>query len=269
MTDTRLLVESLGDDVTTYRAHDRPALVVSLEGTLISLETGPSKERIDRPLLAIVPGGTRHRLRGLSAASRSASLLFGPRALARTREEYASYIPAARLEAAFETARLLPRTRWVDELVHRYVFEREVCKRDDSAAARFLETELVKELFFVGEESDRPSLVYEGSDLVSRACAYIDAHLDEAVRIDELARRMGASESTLLRAFRRERGRSPSVYAREKKLDAALLLLQSGRYVISEVATRVGYGNLAAFSSAFARRFGSPPSSVVPRRSQG
>jgi AraC-like DNA-binding protein len=77
---------------------------------------------------------------------------------------------------------------------------------------------------------------------------------------------MGASESTLLRAFRRERGRSPSAYAREKKLDAALLLLRSGRYAISEVATRVGYGNLAAFSSAFARRFGSPPSSVRPHR---
>jgi AraC-like DNA-binding protein len=272
----RLIVEPLADTTTPARAHDRPVLVASLESSVLELSRDGRRggartvERIDRATMAIVPAGARHRLRGLDAQARAASLGFGPLALSRTREEYGAYIAKDKLDAAFARPRLLPRTRWVDELLHRYIFEREVCERHDSAAARFLETELVKEIFFVGAEADpernRPSLVYEGSDLVGRACAFIDAHLDEPLRIDELARRMGASESTLLRAFQRERGRSPSAYAREKRLDTALLLLQSGRYAISEVATRVGYGNLAAFSAAFARRFGSPPSSVRPHR---
>ena len=45
-------------------------------------------------------------------------------------------------------------TRWVDELVHRYVFERAQCEKHQSSAAIFLETELLKELFFLAREHD-------------------------------------------------------------------------------------------------------------------
>ena len=76
-------------------------------------------------------------------------------------------------------------------------------------------------------------------------------------RFGELARHCHTSESTLLRAFRRDFETTPATYARERRLEASLLLLKSGRYTVTEVAARVGYGSLPAFTIAFRRRFGS------------
>jgi len=81
-------------------------------------------------------------------------------------------------------------------------------------------------------------------------------------RFGELARHCHTSESTLLRAFRRDFETTPATYARERRLEASLLLLKSGRYTVTEVAARVGYGSLPAFTIAFRRRFGSSPSSA-------
>lgn len=81
----------------------------------------------------------------------------------------------------------------------------------------------------------------------------------------DIARTCGSSESTLLRAFRRAFGVPPTTYVRNRRLEEALLLLESGRYTVSEVAVRVGYANLSAFTVAFRRRFRTAPSDVKPR----
>ena len=78
--------------------------------------------------------------------------------------------------------------------------------------------------------------------------------------MSELAKHCATSESTLLRAFKRELGSTPASYVRGRRLEAALLLLKSGRYAVGEVATRVGYSSLAAFTEAFHKHFGVPPS---------
>ena len=76
----------------------------------------------------------------------------------------------------------------------------------------------------------------------------------------DLARHCRTSESTLLRSFRRETGATPAAYLRERRLQEALFLLEGGRWSVGEVARRVGYTNLAAFTPAFGRRFAVPPS---------
>jgi AraC-like DNA-binding protein len=141
-----------------------------------------------------------------------------------------------------------------------------VCEKHGSLAATFLETEIAKEMYFLCKERDekrtRASVVHEEGDTAARARAWIDEHLFTPLRVRDLARHCNTSESTLLRAFQREVGATPASYARERRLDAALLLLESGRYGVGEVATRVGYTSLAAFTAAFHRRFGEPPSAV-------
>src|SRR5262249_43557594 len=76
----------------------------------------------------------------------------------------------------------------------------------------------------------------------------------------ELAKHCGASESTVLRAFRREVGVAPAMYVRRRRLEEALHLLESGRYAVTEVAGRVGYDNPAAFAVAFRKHHGVSPS---------
>jgi AraC-like DNA-binding protein len=263
-----LHIERSAEPSHRVRVERCPALVVPLETSVVGLEIdGTPEARLDRASVALVPAGAPYRLRPESAVTTVATLLVGRDAQRSAIREYRPHIDAERFAALLGVARVLPRTRWVDELVHRYVFERDVCEKHGSAAAAFLETELAKEIYFLAAERSemrgRATVVHEEADVVVRARAFIDANLFEPIRVADLAKRAGASESTLLRAFRRELGQAPAGYARERRLDAALLLLQSGRHSVSEVAARVGYATLAAFTAAFRRRFQRAPSSVL------
>ena len=133
----------------------------------------------------------------------------------------------------------------------------------------FLETELIKELYFLADEQRagraRAPVVGEGSALVERARAAIEASLFAPFAMAALARACHASESSLTRAFKQALGITPGAYVRERRLDEAMPLLESGRYSVGEVATRVGYARQAAFAAAFQRKFHVAPSSVRPK----
>jgi AraC-like DNA-binding protein len=248
------------------RTHGAPTLVFPLETTVIELALHETRLRLDRGGLALVPAHTSHHMQAHSPAPKVVTLVLSGDERARATREYAPWVEREPFERMLSTPHLLPRTRWVDELVHRYLFERAICERHESDAARFCETELTKELYFLGQEQSarqtRATVAHAGSTLVERARAIIEAELFEPRSTAQLARRCHASESALLRAFRRELGLPPSVYVRERRLDEALLLLQSGRYSVGEVAERVGYLSQAAFAAAFQRKFHVAPSSL-------
>ncbi len=249
------------------RVERHPALLVPVDTSVVVVTIGDAPpECVDRASFAFVPAETPYHVHAKSSLATVVTLLVASGARESACREYRPHVDERLFGELLATPRILPRTRWFDEIVHRYVFERDVCKKPHSAAASFLETEITKELYFLCEERSamrrRASVVNEAGDFVVRARAWIDDNLFEPLRVAELARRTGTSESTLLRAFQRELGKAPAAYARERRLDAALLFLQSGRHSVGEVAARVGYASLAAFTSAFTRRFGRVPSSV-------
>jgi AraC-like DNA-binding protein len=216
-----------------------------------------------------VPAGRRYRLRAESPLAEVVTLLIGPHERRAAQRDYRDHIDERRFVELLSVQRVMPRTRWVDEVVHRYVFERDACGKHRSRAAVFLEIEIAKEIYFLCQERDeqrtRASVLREEGGLVPRARALIDASLSERLGVRELARRCHASESTLLRAFARELGTTPGSYARERRLEAAVLLLEAGRFSVTEVAERVGYASLPSFTTAFAKRFGAAPSSLLRR----
>lgn len=260
----------------------RPTLVASLEARPVTVELAdaPSVTRagprhplrgddlrgLDRARFALIPARVGFRITSDDKFVRCATLGLGQGAFASLYAEYEGDVERCVLELVLGRPTVFARTRWVDELLHRYVFERSVCEKHASLAARFLETELVKEVYFLGKERlsehTRPSVAHEGSAAVAKARAHVDARPFETPRVSELAKIAGTSESTLLRAFRKELGVTPAEYARDVRLAEAKLLLESGRYSASEVASRVGYGTLSAFTVAFTRAFGKSPSSV-------
>ncbi|MGE5186231.1 MAG: helix-turn-helix domain-containing protein, partial [Acidobacteriota bacterium] len=152
---------------------------------------------------------------------------------------------------------------------HRYVFERDTCEKPASKAARFLEAELAKEVYFLAREQadahTRTSVLFEGDPVAARARAWLDEHLFEPFHVAALVRHCHASESTVLRAFHRAHGLAPLGYVRRRRLEHAMQLLESGRYAVTEVATRVGYANPSAFAQAFRDQFGVAPSRVRPQ----
>lgn len=86
--------------------------------------------------------------------------------------------------------------------------------------------------------------------------------LERPPSIDELARRIGLNKNRLTSAFRERFGATPGQYSREARLQWAhqCLMEQSGS--VAEIAATVGYDSAAAFSRAFAERYGYAPSAA-------
>jgi AraC-like DNA-binding protein len=252
---------------------DEPATVVTkLPSLVLTIESSIVRTRastLDRSCMLVAPKRTALALATPAAAARVAILGLRPSVLAAVERDYKALgVERRRFERWLAKPSLLPRTVWVHELVHRYVFERHALGVHDSLAVRFLELEIAKELYFLFRDresgAERATIVRDHSAPVERALRYVEDHLFDECTVRELARHAGASASTLLRAFRGEVGMSPGAYWRNRKLEEALVALRAGRSV-AEVATRVGYENPTAFGFAFRRRFGRPPSAFRPR----
>ncbi|PNE36947.1 AraC family transcriptional regulator [Streptomyces noursei] len=94
-------------------------------------------------------------------------------------------------------------------------------------------------------------------DLTELCRAYLAAP-DVAVTNAQWADRSAMSERAFTRRFRSETGESPAVWRARARLLAAVPLL--GTASVSAVAGRLGYASPAAFTAAFTRAFGLPPS---------
>ncbi|BDD76880.1 helix-turn-helix transcriptional regulator [Streptomyces violaceoruber] len=96
-----------------------------------------------------------------------------------------------------------------------------------------------------------------GADLAALCREYLAAP-DTGVTNAVWAARTNMSERAFTRRFRAETGDSPAVWRGRARLLAAVPLLRSGS--VSEVGGRLGYASPAAFTAAFTRTFGIPPS---------
>jgi AraC-like DNA-binding protein len=261
-----LRVERGADLSAKLREDSAPALVFPLGGSTVVLNVAALDERLDRSRFALIPAGTRYSLVAATTAPEVVTVLLLEDAWKSVEREYGSDVDLETIAKVVAHPRIFARTRWIEELAHRYLFEREVCGKPGSQAAAFLETELAKEVYFLGKEQlqgqARASLAHDESDVVKRALEWMNERLFDPFSLEDLAHHCRTSVSTLLRSFRRGMGATPAAYLRERRLHEAHLLLQGGRWSVGEIAQRVGYTNIAAFTAAFGRRFGVPPSEV-------
>ncbi|MDT0609212.1 AraC family transcriptional regulator [Streptomyces lancefieldiae] len=95
------------------------------------------------------------------------------------------------------------------------------------------------------------------ADLVTLCREYL-ADPDAGVTNTAWAARTATSERAFTRRFRSETGDSPAVWRARARLLAAVPLLRTAS--VSEVSGRLGYASPAAFTAAFSRAFGTPPS---------
>jgi AraC-like DNA-binding protein len=78
--------------------------------------------------------------------------------------------------------------------------------------------------------------------------------------VEELARVMGASRSGFAERFTSVVGQPPLKYVTQVRMHQARQWLIRDRVRIAVAATRLGYESEAAFSRAFKRVIGAPPS---------
>lgn len=100
-----------------------------------------------------------------------------------------------------------------------------------------------------------------------RLADYVDAHLDQPIRMHELAAVVGVSEGHLHRAFRATTGKTPLRFITERRVHHASRLLRGAEPgSVAEVAARVGFTSAGHFARVFRRHTGMLPSEL--RRGQ-
>jgi transcriptional regulator GlxA family with amidase domain len=105
-----------------------------------------------------------------------------------------------------------------------------------------------------------------GEGILVRAIRFIEANLFEELKLEDIAKRSGASVSTLLRRFKEEVHTTPYTYIKNRRLEEAHRLLANSDHAVSDVAILVGYENFGAFSEAFKEKFGHAPSKLRNQR---
>lgn len=83
--------------------------------------------------------------------------------------------------------------------------------------------------------------------------------------VEALAREVGVSRSRLAERFAALIGIGPMRYLAEWRMQKALALLEDDGASVRDAARRTGYLSAAAFSRAFAQRFGRPPRDAAAR----
>lgn len=126
---------------------------------------------------------------------------------------------------------------------------------------RLVEVLLVEALRSTAGDDAPPGLLRGlGDTRLAPALRQMHTHVGRSWTVAQLAKSAALSRSTFFERFTRTLGVPPMEYLLAWRMAVAKALLQSQNMGLAEVAARVGYGSASAFSTAFSRHVGQPPS---------
>ncbi|MCY1277148.1 HTH-type transcriptional activator RhaS [compost metagenome] len=97
------------------------------------------------------------------------------------------------------------------------------------------------------------------SHRIARAIDWLNSNFDQPLRIDDLARTVNLSSSTLHHRFKAVTALSPLQYQKQLRLQEARRLMISEGLEASAASYKVGYESPSQFSREYSRLFGAPP----------
>ena len=104
------------------------------------------------------------------------------------------------------------------------------------------------------------TVLSEPDQKIVKAKNWINLHFAVPIDVDRVARHCHLSTSQLQRRFKQNTGYGIAEYWRIKKMQHAKYLLSLSHSTIEEIAYKIGYENLSAFSRRFRQVFGVSPS---------
>ena len=160
------------------------------------------------------------------------------------------------------TAAVRARSPWLDEvlrLVTRRMFAGEL--GSTAAVTRLSEVVFIELLRAgIGEAPALDALMEAFTDPhIGRALELIHARPSDPWTVERLAGEVGMSRTRFADRFSQLMGAGPMSYLSEWRLQKALSLLDDARTSVQQVAVQTGYRSPAAFTRAFAGKFGVPP----------
>ncbi|MNL33616.1 Arabinose operon regulatory protein [compost metagenome] len=106
------------------------------------------------------------------------------------------------------------------------------------------------------------------TDRIQAALTYAKQNLKSALSVEALAGAANLSPRQFSRVFHAETGQSPAKAIENLRVEAARLMMETGRHPIDVVATDTGFGDRERMRRAFIRAFGQPPQ-VIQRANRG
>jgi len=102
---------------------------------------------------------------------------------------------------------------------------------------------------------------------VRRVEEFIEAHWDQAIKIEDLVDATGVGARAIFKAFQQTRGYSPMAFARTVRLKRArdMLAAPDAETSVTSVAFVCGFGNLGHFARDYRQAFGELPSVTLSR----
>ena len=110
----------------------------------------------------------------------------------------------------------------------------------------------------------------ESEDLIYRTVAYVSAHFNHAVSLEEMAKALGVSKYVLSRIFSKTFHRNFNQYLNDARLGFACQRLETTNDTITEICLDSGFESQRTFNRAFKERFKMSPSQyrILQQRQQ-
>ncbi|RKP44963.1 helix-turn-helix transcriptional regulator [Trinickia fusca] len=214
--------------------------------------------------VCLFPAGGRHSRWRVTGSMRVLQLHFDDRNIGQSLAPFTDGTPRRYRfrEVVFEespvissAARSIAQTDWTDaSLAHGL-----------DSLANWIALHMIRGYAFTGIESTSVRGKLSPSQ-INEIDAFIDAHLGDAIRLDDLARICNLSRYHFLRKFKNTFGHSPHAYLTKLRMSRAYQLLTDGKRKITGVALECGYNQHSQFATVFKRHFGYSPSQVQKRR---
>ncbi len=107
---------------------------------------------------------------------------------------------------------------------------------------------------------ERPVPHPSGSSPIAEALDWAVEHLDERLRVDELARAAHMSRRSFIRAFKDSTGTTPATWVRERRVEEARRLLEMTELPVDTVAAQCGFASPITMRQNFAAAYATTPS---------
>ena len=162
------------------------------------------------------------------------------------------------------TSAMRAENTWLDDilrLISRHMFSD---RAGLDASVRRLSEVMFIELMRLGIESKEndqlhPALKGFRDPQIGQALAIIHKDLQNPWTVGSLAKEVGMSRSSFADRFASLMGQGPMAYLTDWRLQKALALLATNRINVQQIANQTGYQSPAAFTRAFAAKFGETP----------
>jgi AraC-like DNA-binding protein len=154
-------------------------------------------------------------------------------------------------------------SRWMDDLIDRYRFERLQNQASPLGCPSFLEKQMMNEFarlcFPEFLQTTGEVIGNRHETQLDRILNWIETQLFSEFDLETMASKLKLSVSQINRIFLAETNQTPKAFIQNWRLEEAARLIERKDHSVTDIAFIAGYGDLSSFSKAFKKRFGVAP----------